>query len=777
MTFNKKSQFLLASASGLAITMAIATTAMAQATSDTALETITVTGERGFGSKVSQIGGFRGAQIVDIPATINVLPRDLLDAQGVQGLNDILKNISGSTTAQTSPVVTSNETIRGIAIDNRNGFRLDGSLPIINLVELPIEDKERVEVLKGASGLYYGFASPAGVINLTMKRPTADPLFDLTLMGNGYGAAGAAVDFGNTVGNGMFGYRINAVYDGENPGINGTFGDRSLIAGAFDFKPTDNFTSQLDIEHIYKKQAEPAIFRFITGLGTPTIANPYPTFAIPDVKSIDPTTNAAPNWAQYRAEETNVLWHNVYNIADWWEVSADAGDSKFSRTRNTWSIQPTNFTTGAGVSQYLLSTQENENRNLRFQTAATFDTFFLKHNVIAGWADNQRDGYAANSPQSTCVNGVYVNSSVTTGSATAVGTSVNTSCQTNITSVNGIAVNYLNPTFAGQISRAVPVPNSTYYNGQVERIEDSGFYIFDRIQYGDYVEVSAGGRFGSYNDEIIKPTRSKKFHATPNTTAEAVTVKPFGNHDLAIYASYVEALEPGAAGPITVNNPGVTTAPLPSIQTEIGVKSEVFDGLLLSADFFTIKRGATFINAANFFVADGTNKYQGVEANVSGEITEDLSVYATAMLLMAKQTTGAPTCGPGTAVGTLGGSCAAFTPTLVGLEISNTAKGYGTFFAQYKLGHILPFLDGMAINGGFQYVDHRPLDSQNRANLGGYTVFDAGASYDTDAFQYPMTFRVSAKNIFGLRYWAGGDQDQLAPGVPSDVEMSLKIHL
>jgi iron complex outermembrane receptor protein len=128
-------------------------------------------------------------------------------------------------------------------------------------------------------------------------------------------------------------------------------------------------------------------------------------------------------------------------------------------------------------------------------------------------------------------------------------------------------------------------------------------------------------------------------------------------------------------------------------------------------------------------------------------------------------------------VGTLSGSCNTFTPTLVGLEISNTAKAYGSLFAEYKLGHLIPMLDGVAINGGAQYVDHRPLDSQNRANLGGYTLFDAGASYDTSVFQYPSTFRVSAKNIFNLRYWAGGDADLLSEGVPVDVEMSLKVHL
>jgi outer membrane receptor protein involved in Fe transport len=43
---------------------------------------------------------------------------------------------------------------------------------VINLVDLPLENKARVEVLKGVGALYYGFAPPSGIVNLVTKRPT-----------------------------------------------------------------------------------------------------------------------------------------------------------------------------------------------------------------------------------------------------------------------------------------------------------------------------------------------------------------------------------------------------------------------------------------------------------------------------------------------------------------------------------------------------------------------------------------------------------------------------
>src|SRR3984957_16678590 len=177
MAIHKKVRWVLASASTLSLAMftgpALAQdTQTAQNTTDNLqLETVTVTGVKGFGTDVTQVGSFRGAKLVDTPMTIQVLPHDLLESQQAQNLNDALRNIAGVNNSQTSTVVTSGQSVRGIALDNRNAYRMDGSLPVINLMDMPTEDKERVELMKGASALYYGFASPAGVANLTMKGP------------------------------------------------------------------------------------------------------------------------------------------------------------------------------------------------------------------------------------------------------------------------------------------------------------------------------------------------------------------------------------------------------------------------------------------------------------------------------------------------------------------------------------------------------------------------------------------------------------------------------
>src|ERR1044072_5361365 len=125
------------------------------------LEEVVVTADRqgSYSADLVQAGSFRGARQLDTPLTINVIPDALIRSQQAQGLLDALRNTAGVSPSQTSTTVYSNIAIRGINVENRSNYRLNGILPIVNLVDLPLEDKDRVEVLKGASALYYGLRS------------------------------------------------------------------------------------------------------------------------------------------------------------------------------------------------------------------------------------------------------------------------------------------------------------------------------------------------------------------------------------------------------------------------------------------------------------------------------------------------------------------------------------------------------------------------------------------------------------------------------------------
>src|SRR5258707_2158627 len=165
------------------------------------------------------MGAFRDVDPVDIPISIDVITREALDAQGARSLLDAVQNTAGVTHSQISGSVYDNIALRGIVVENRGNYRLNGSLPVINLVDHSMENKERVEVLKGSAGLYYGFVPPTGIINMVTKRAGPTPVTSLEITANSNGAIGGHLDFGRRFGQeGAGGVRIKLARGSEGRG-------------------------------------------------------------------------------------------------------------------------------------------------------------------------------------------------------------------------------------------------------------------------------------------------------------------------------------------------------------------------------------------------------------------------------------------------------------------------------------------------------------------------------------------------------------------------------
>jgi iron complex outermembrane receptor protein len=329
-------------------------------------------------------------------------------------------------------------------------------------------------------------------------------------------------------------------------------------------------------------------------------------------------------------------------------------------------------------------------------------------------------------------------------------------------------VNYLNPGFAANFGNRPPTPP---FIGQTTRIDDVGSYIYNRIEATQYLEVMGGVRFGNYHENVVLP-KSQTFHATPTSKAGSVVVKPFGDYNLSVYGSYIEALETTPAANNAAANFPFQPPPTPSVEREFGIKYQPWTGLLAQVSFFNIGRGNAVIDGDAVYGLNGRSKFEGFEASVAGEITENLSVLVSGMLLQAKVVSGTPTVCP-----IITTTCKTFTPTLIGRDVDNTAKAYGSGFVQYKLGNLWPELEGLAVNAGIYYVGARYVNPLNEARVGDYTLFDLGASYSTDIFAYPSTFRLSARNVGERHYWAATSANLLAPGAPSEIAFSMTAHL
>nr|WP_176024996.1 TonB-dependent siderophore receptor [Brucella pseudintermedia] len=124
-----------------------------------------------------------------IPQSIQVIPRSILDDQGITSVGEALKNVSGAVgqAALQTPVYNGNY-IRGFAAEQY----LDGMTTYLQSGDPnALADVERIEVLKGPSAILYGGGSGTplgGVINVVSKLPTADRFFEIggTVGSEGY---------------------------------------------------------------------------------------------------------------------------------------------------------------------------------------------------------------------------------------------------------------------------------------------------------------------------------------------------------------------------------------------------------------------------------------------------------------------------------------------------------------------------------------------------------------------------------------------------------------
>ena len=538
-----------------------------------------------------KLGAYRDVDPVDVPLTINVLTREVLDAQAARGLLDALKNTAGVARAQITSSVYDNLSIRGILIENRGNYRLNGSLPIVNLIDISMENKERVEVLKGTSSLYYGFIPPSGVINLVTKRPTAAPLTNVTFTANSAGGYGGSLDVSRRFAPGnALGLRVNLASSSEETGIDNYEGDRNFAAIAGDWRITDRLILRADFEHLDKNVTEQSAITLpaaIAGVVTPP---PVPANS----------HNLGGSWQRYDAYMTNWWARADFIINPQWTVFVEAGNAHTNRDRiyvpfTFAAPQATSIgTTGNGnLSVQFFPGQDYRNKNYRAETFGRFLTGPVRHDVSLGVTSNTR---RANAPSRGTVN---------------------------------VPQNFYRPVAIAPVSPATNVITQV-----PSRIRDHGYYLSDRVSM---LEEKLQAIVGVRSTDYTSTTATTNYDISGRTSPfYSLVFKPTRHSSL--YGSYLKGLEAGGNAPANTANAGSILPPLTSTQKEIGAKAMLLGGLLAQVGLYEIERPSTFIDpATNRFVPNGLARFRGLELFLSGEVAKNLSLIGSLQNLDARQ--------------------------------------------------------------------------------------------------------------------------------------------
>jgi iron complex outermembrane receptor protein len=677
-------------------------------------------GYRASDAQLDTFGSFGSAPLHDTPASILVITRDQIDDRQPRSLSELVRGDAAIGDNYAPVGYYQDIAIRGFPLDLATAFRLN-DLTISAEQPLALEDKQRVEILKGLGGLEAGVLAPGGLVNYVSKRP-AD-VHTATIGTDSHGSAYTAVDLGGWLTPG-FGLRVNAAHENMHSYVDHLDGRRSFVSLAADWKINDDSKLELDTDYQTSGQRSVSGYQLLGGTTLP----PHP--------SRTQLLGYQPWQRPVGIDASNTTLRYSYRFSDDWTARLSAGHSRtriddnvafaygcFYAASCASGATPGYFFAPNGdydVYDFRSPDDTRQNDELRAVVAGSFDTGSITHEVNMGASAFRR----------TMDQRPYVYDYVGTA---------------NISEANP-------PVFD-------PSPNQPGPLARVLTSWQRAVFAVDRVHLSDTWQAIAGARFVRLNEreyddtgELSRDTRLVKL--LPQAALMWQPTAP-----LTTYVSFSKGLSLGTAAPYWTTNGGTVLPPLLSRQLEAGVKYAFGDSLDLQAAVYRISQPYQFArpddSATGFtFVQQGNEVHTGVELNAAGRVTENFRLTASINVIRARaQGTG--------------------TPSYEDHQVVNVPRLRSAVYVDYRL----PFAPSLSLLGGWRYASANVATPDGATRVPAYHVFDAGLRYEAQLNGHALTWRLNVDNVFNHFYWrdtgtSGGDS-YLFPGMPRLARLSV----
>ena len=665
-------------------------------------------------STATDVGPFGNIPLQDTPYSVYVVPKEFIENTQTYSTYQLFK-----IDPFTQP--TENPGRAGQTYVNIRGFSVtqqfqDGLRKAPN-GQIPLEDKERVEVFTGLTGFLYGQTDPGGTINYVLKRPTATPFHELTVGDPGGGSGYGHIDIGGPLdGEGRIGYRLNLAGNTGSTPITYQRDTRQVYSGALDFHITPNAVVQLDLSH-YKDDLHgttPSFSQFFAG-GITQFPKDAP----------NASTLYSQPWSQLQQQNDRVAGKFIWDINSILQFRAGVDANRFNQDPyNIFTVAINNnlsITPFEGVNAPLTAVSRSEFGFLD----AKFDTGPISHKVTFGFNGSYQNSYNQNTSFQDCV--------------TPIGAQGFTNCKPAGTLYGGPiyvpqpaneyqGINYAKFRVNGTTNNNILLGDIITLNPQTQVIVGVNRAQLAATNYSNPNVIASG-----YDKAAYSPSASFVFKPVPWATT---------------YFTYIQGLEQGAIVGANYTNANQALPPAIDQQYEVGVKVDR-GGVLYTAALFNINKINQFSNNAvpvPTFVQDGREIHKGIELSAQGKATENLTIVGgfTAFQARVQQ---------------------AATVALNGLRPVDVPEVQAKVYAEYRL----PFLQQVVLNGGANYFGDFAVNTSNTQNLPGITTYDVGARYETVINNYPTVFRVYTTNVLNRSYWSAyyqvGDPRRIAGNV------------
>lgn len=542
----------------------------------------------------ANVSGFGEVPLSQLPMQASVIAANQLADQQVQRLADLVTLKASVSDAYNAAGYWDILSIRGFTLDNKHNVKRDG-MPISAETSLPLDNKERVEVLEGLSGMQAGQSAPGGLLNLVVKRPDTN-LRSVTLGWRQSGSVLGGVDLSQRFGaDQAFGVRLNVVYEHLDPPLRDASGQRQLAALAADWRIGQDTLIEAEVESSRRSQASQPAFSLLGN-------------TLPNASAIDPRINLNNQpWSQPVVFAGNTGSLRIsQRLGDGWKLVAHYLHQDLrSDDRLAFAFgcdaegNYDRYCSNGSFDTYLFRSDGEHRRTDALQATAEGDvlTGSVRHRLQLGWLGSHFTLHTR--PQG--------DGSVIVGQGTIDGNT-----RFDLPANIGLA------------------PNTN----RSERSHE--FFVRDRARLSERWTAWAGVRYtrlhqGSLNTEGGEGVALAQDFATP-WLALSHEFRP-GQQ---FYASWGQGIETAVTpNRPTYDHPGQPLAAVRSHQWELGYKARYFDDKLnLSTAYFEIHQPYVR-DAAPTYAVDGQQRRRGLQADASWDV-QRWRLDTSAMLLDAK---------------------------------------------------------------------------------------------------------------------------------------------
>jgi len=241
-----------------------------------------IEGELGrYGSRDATAALRNSVPILETPVSVQVVPKQVMEDQAAEGLEDVYRNISGVVQAGNTLNAQSEVLpfIRGFEapVMLRNGMRATtvGAVDLLNI--------ESVEILKGPASILFGGLEPGGVLNYTTKRPSERKGAELSLQFGSYENYRVEMDAtGPLVSGESLLFRVNAAYTDSESFRNHLKLTRAAVAPSLLWRIDSDTT--LNVDFSYSREEVPYDSGIPLGLDGRSLTPAGAFFGDPELK-------------------------------------------------------------------------------------------------------------------------------------------------------------------------------------------------------------------------------------------------------------------------------------------------------------------------------------------------------------------------------------------------------------------------------------------------------------------------------------------------------------